>query len=673
MRIPGTKVWRAFPELDPFDDARCIVFVRAASRPWRRVIRAGVVVLVAVVVAFVWLHAVMVFGVTGLGLERSRAGGASGVIGQLGLAIVLAVPGPFAGLLVRDMMLKRAIRRVLRTRGQCVACSYGLIGLRAGADGRVVCPECGLSNDTDEAMQSLASAGGDGVHAPRREGAPNDPRGKGAAAAGGAGRRWSRRPLVRRVVLPLTVVLVAFGLPGLWWLSVLRADESDRQYGRSRMPTVADLIAATGVPESEEPLGRIGGGFDRQASVLNDLLRLRGAFVDPSGLRGRWDRGELRVKRSMLLSGVVPEDPEVSAVFRERTQAAAERMIAGIREIDAYARDNGLAAELDRLAGMDLRLARPDFDSREDADVWVFESLLDGLIVFHRNRAILAVRRGDVDEGIRACESALRLAVFAGMQPQVQSRVRLLHAMCDAFDETRAILMLDLSVEQFERVASAIRAARQASASRRSWMELSVVRLRTLYAYQDFDRLSRVRNAWTWKESWEEVVRPPGHGRRALTQIDTAMIGIRRWLDASGSVATIPVHSMAMLPEAWSARESVSAAEAGAMVEFEFAVLELMIRIEEFRRAHGRLPTTLNELADKAGEPPPIEPISGKPLAYRVGTPGQQGMNERGYVLYSLGVDGDDDGGVCGDGSNGGAEVLRWSEAADVRPGTWVR
>ncbi len=65
------------------------------------------------------------------------------------------------------------------------------------------------------------------------------------------------------------------------------------------------------------------------------------------------------------------------------------------------------------------------------------------------------------------------------------------------------------------------------------------------------------------------------------------------------------------------------------------------IAIEFYRREHGELPKTLTELVPKFLDTVPIDPMDGKPLRYVV--------NDDGYVLYSVGRNRIDDGGVMGD------------------------
>jgi hypothetical protein len=60
--------------------------------------------------------------------------------------------------------------------------------------------------------------------------------------------------------------------------------------------------------------------------------------------------------------------------------------------------------------------------------------------------------------------------------------------------------------------------------------------------------------------------------------------------------------------------------------------------VERFRIKHGRLPTSLDELVPEFLNAVPDDPFDGRPLRFI--------SDERGCTVYSIGVDGIDDGGV---------------------------
>ena len=63
-----------------------------------------------------------------------------------------------------------------------------------------------------------------------------------------------------------------------------------------------------------------------------------------------------------------------------------------------------------------------------------------------------------------------------------------------------------------------------------------------------------------------------------------------------------------------------------------------VLGVERFRLAEGRLPGTLEEVVPKYLEAVPIDPFDGKPLRYK--------RLEKGYTIYSVGEDGEDNGGI---------------------------
>ena len=113
----STKLWRAFPELDPFSDEQCrpvITFVSRSSLD--QLCCIGLALLGTIVSGF------LVVGV----------------------------------LRVRDMLLRHHLRKLLTSGSTCIRCSYSLLGLPLDEQHRATCPECGTSQDVHKAFASLA-------------------------------------------------------------------------------------------------------------------------------------------------------------------------------------------------------------------------------------------------------------------------------------------------------------------------------------------------------------------------------------------------------------------------------------------------------------------------------------------------------------------------------------
>lgn len=145
MRLISRKIWRAFPELDRYDDQVCRLYVRHAKRlknAWKGVLLILATLFVALVVWVVLLRLNVGY------IEKITAANHGD---YAPIVITAATTGLFwfpvlCALIVRDLWLRFCIRSHLRT-SNCARCGYNLIGLTilGENDSRfVVCPECGI-------------------------------------------------------------------------------------------------------------------------------------------------------------------------------------------------------------------------------------------------------------------------------------------------------------------------------------------------------------------------------------------------------------------------------------------------------------------------------------------------------------------------------------------------
>jgi hypothetical protein len=143
MRLPLTKVYRAFPELDRFSDVECERFVLRADRDYPEskvgAYALGALVIVAIIVMLVVPERIL----WGLWSQRFASRLAREDVQDIVLvASVFFYAAVFlvGMLMVRDRWLIRTItRRVHQT--SCPSCGYSLLGLAVVQD-VVVCPEC---------------------------------------------------------------------------------------------------------------------------------------------------------------------------------------------------------------------------------------------------------------------------------------------------------------------------------------------------------------------------------------------------------------------------------------------------------------------------------------------------------------------------------------------------
>ncbi len=138
MRMPWSKIYRAFPELDAFTDDQCSRFVYWAKS------RNGVrLTLIPAVAAVAW--AAMVFFVASLVFEvLPRGTRHDGLFNTALLLTILALAWSIGvALIARDLLLIRVIRERVRG-GRCPECRFSLLGLPI-LGGTLVCPECGTN------------------------------------------------------------------------------------------------------------------------------------------------------------------------------------------------------------------------------------------------------------------------------------------------------------------------------------------------------------------------------------------------------------------------------------------------------------------------------------------------------------------------------------------------
>ncbi len=162
MRIPATKVWRAFPELDQYDDAACLRYTSEA----RRRHRVSGILLGATAVPIALLAGLIGINVSWALTDAMIPGGADPSPLQWAASVVFFLVPPLAIaaclLLVRDAWLRLAVRARLNTM-VCTKCRYSLLGLEARqrwGEEFFVCPECGqriaISSEMREQIAQLA-------------------------------------------------------------------------------------------------------------------------------------------------------------------------------------------------------------------------------------------------------------------------------------------------------------------------------------------------------------------------------------------------------------------------------------------------------------------------------------------------------------------------------------
>lgn len=149
MRLPLSKVYRAFPELDRFSDEQCERWQRLANQywPWKQV---GVICAAIAAFPLVWTITMVLVTLVGNASGFRPLDHLPGPFGLIVLMLVLAVPILIAAVvsfLIRDWWARRCLRRFIDDR--VCACGYSLLGLpEVKHENHVVvnCPECGTQH-----------------------------------------------------------------------------------------------------------------------------------------------------------------------------------------------------------------------------------------------------------------------------------------------------------------------------------------------------------------------------------------------------------------------------------------------------------------------------------------------------------------------------------------------
>lgn len=250
MRVIVRQLWRAFPELDPFSDQQCRLFLRSARRTRRHMLRGNGLLASAFV-----LSLLMVGGVTFALFYHMRDGEVSWwpqtwrvLVSGGGFAVAA-----FGLLRLRDRTLRRSVLHLFATRGSCEACGHAMSGLPIPEDG-LRCPECGHRKALLEVERTLDESGRVRF-LPRPEGLEvHDPWQLGTKL----------RRLAKRAALVVIACVVLLGAAvGVALLVNEAANQADAKLA------VADLAAlsAPEVPPEPEVL-----------QLLNGLARLEDRF-----------------------------------------------------------------------------------------------------------------------------------------------------------------------------------------------------------------------------------------------------------------------------------------------------------------------------------------------------------------------------------------------------------
>ncbi|MEL6908511.1 MAG: hypothetical protein AAFP22_24080, partial [Planctomycetota bacterium] len=132
VRLSGTKLYRAFPELDGYPDDDCRAYVRGAIRRdrWQLLglMAGGFVGGYVIAVPLIFFVLIQLGNRAFFERHQWENGSIIGLVVVLGASVSMLGSGPLLALALRDTWLRRAMRRRLRG-ASCPACGHSLLGM----------------------------------------------------------------------------------------------------------------------------------------------------------------------------------------------------------------------------------------------------------------------------------------------------------------------------------------------------------------------------------------------------------------------------------------------------------------------------------------------------------------------------------------------------------------
>ena len=616
MRFIASPIYRAFPELDGFTDEQC--------RNYLRQVYGGAQVRVAM-----WL----VCPVLGVGGAMAVAWicaaiahpsrGVTSTFAIVGILAAVFASFGFGTLIARDVLLGLLVLRALGGTARCPSCDYSAMGLLVPADFMVTCPECGQSiNITAYRDQCVAGADGALRFMPPRGLAFERPR------------TWTPRrqqAIVRSVRRIGLAIVLTLGLVVVSVVALALAQSWSARADRAALPTPEQLDAALRPAGTAPSTGSIAAPLSEFAlwdtSQSQFLLTRAGDRMQISA-RTRWGDASFRELRAM-----------------ESVLQALDAM--GLHQAGAMA----LAA--DRIAaGPGGSMLPSPVDTPYGKD-WLRYAAVPRLWQLANAALAVAAARRDAPAFARAMEWQLAaLRISASTPPFLFD-----------YDELRPLVRVTaeaLRADGGEQLASALDAAIRRQSVRPSMQAMKAARLDweidglASWFENPWGALgpawSGPRNEWIAKNlniHWAGLYWPQ---RQAILE-HSGVLFEELMADPSDRDQQKVSAAMAALDDAgpinWVRLQRFTGASPS--VELRGALFEralaTVVAIERFRRAEGHLPASLAELRPPFVDELPKDPYRQGPFGYRVLPPDTATAWHPGYTLWSVGVNGSDDGG----------------------------
>lgn len=639
MRIPHSKVWRAFPEFDRFSDESCRAFVQRvsrigprAARMWAATILVGGIGLTAMYLLLARIresvfHDPHIFDTTTPGLVL--------------LSVLMISSGVMTGLVVRDVVLRLELRRLIGSSAQCPRCGYLRIGLYIDESCVVRCPECALVAELDP-QTIKTSVGVDGKR-----------------VIVDANFEASRIRIPRWILIwCMRGAFAVIATAALLVASVIMVDRRNARLAAELKPSDAEWEASRGAR----------GGVVEEFRTVATLRQAVAVSAIRSTAREAWNltvpvRASLppEIELHDLENGFLwvaqgswraPQDPETpshpdlppSHLDVRQSEDLGRRMLAVLRSA-------GLLEQVDALEEFIVPTAAAATLAIDDPDFSTVPWSIMMISAINVARMSEAIRLGDDEELVRVFRSSLGAWAFSQrqiMHPHVADR--LLRPLCFALASVRPGMSREV-LEELDR-AAALALANEVPP--RLLIELEILRHREVVSRDllAFDRWQAIKSR-RWRGS-------PGWSGYAISVEPGAMefIGVGGLKNELDAVDDVFLDGDTLRPMSSWRRELIlgnSGADLGCRCRVAIALrstcrlmlvlrgLRVLVAIERYRLDNGRLPETLADLPGGAAS----DPLNGLAFGYRRLDPATDEQG-RDFVLYSLGLDGVDAGGSMG-------------------------
>ncbi len=616
--ITRHKLYRAFPELDSYEDGQCEQFLAAAQGGWVRWgLRWGACIGASyLVMALVAMGTALIASALGIDMDRPPTWFMAGVL-------VLIAAWPILAIVTRDVLVRWRVRRVLRVTGSCSECGYSLIGMPLDDEHRVTCPECGHVKAVDPSLAVLTR---DEMGRTRIESITQAPELQPFWTA-------RRKRLAKRGALAGVLVFVV--LPGmLFGAYELFLRWQAGQARAARVP--AERLLA--IVESAQPAGAGPGApdaweaFDRANEIaerVDAAVRAADEFRDAEGNLVHADFSYV-YDPNQKSDGTSPEDREI-----------ARR--AALHMLEQY-QANGVFDALREMAARPRAVRAPELDPAEASPTLLGRLMpwLGKTRKFARANAArmhLALHAGDEATYLEALDQGLALAQMNAMQGSTMEQ--LVGLAIDSLTMRRVMDSLP-ACDDDEWLASIDRviANRPSRFDIDRLLDVDEMGAKDAFAemFADPSKVRFGRFNPTIMRMWGQIPPRVGTFRGTMRELTNYYADVRGNVRGTRTgPPRIPSGLASMVVSGF-----VRPTDLIRRAQAEHDGLRLVIAIRRFELREKRLPETLDELVPTFLPAIPSDPLGQGPYRFQRVDPAKDRL-KRSYLVYSVGLDGVDD------------------------------